>query len=95
MDLECSASQVISIMIRDDWTIYPIAGELFEQGVYISPIRYPAVAESRSRFRMAISAAHGEDEIEEGARIIISVLGKHGKLRQNGVGGRESAGPRS
>ena len=95
VDTGCSTSQVITIMVGHDWEVYTIADELFEQGVYISPIRYPAVAESRSRFRMAISAAHSEDEIEEGARIIISVLGKYGKLRQNenGLGGRESAGP--
>lgn len=86
VDLGCSTSQVVSIMIHDDWTIYPIADELFERGVYINALRYPAVAENRSRFRMAISAAHGRDEIEEGARIIISVLGKYGKLRQNSAG---------
>ena len=83
VDTGCSTSQVITIMIGHDWEIYAIAEELFEQGVYISPIRYPAVAESRSRFRMAISAGHSKSEIEEGARIIVSVLRKYGKLRQH------------
>lgn len=82
VDIGSSTSQVISIMIGHDWEIYPIADELFEQGVYISPIRYPAVAESRSRFRMAISAGHTESDIEHGAQIVISVLGKYGKLRR-------------
>ncbi len=83
VDTGCSTSQVITIMIGHDWGIYEIADALFEKGVYVSAIRYPAVAESRSRFRMAISAGHSKSEIEEGARIIVSVLGKYGKLKQN------------
>ena len=54
-------------------------GELFERGVYIHPVFYPAVAKNQARLRMAISAGHSEADIEEGAQSVISVLRKHGK----------------
>ena len=80
VDTGRSTSQVIPIMIRGDEAIsIAIAEELFERGVYIHPVFYPAVAKNQARLRMAISAGHSEEEIEEGARAVISVLDKYGK----------------
>ena len=78
VDTGNSTSQVIPIMIRDEAKTFAITQELFDQGVYICPINYPAVAKNKTRLRMTISAAHSEAEIEEGARIVISVLRNHG-----------------
>ena len=83
VDTGRSTSQVISIMVRDDAAVFTITEALFEHGVYINPIVYPAVPRNQSRLRMAISAGHSESEIEEGARIVVSVLGQYGKLRQS------------
>ncbi len=79
VDVGDSTSQVISIMIRDDAGIFRIAEDLLHRGVYINPIRFPAVAKHKSRFRMSISAAHTRSELEEGAEIIVSILRKYGK----------------
>ena len=80
VDTGRSTSQVIPIMIRGKEAIsVVIAEELFERGVYIHPVFYPAVAKNAARLRMAISAGHSEAEIEEGARTVISVLRQHGK----------------
>ena len=79
VDVGDSTSQVISIMIRDDAGIFEIAEALLHEGVYINPIRYPAVGKHKSRFRMSISAAHTKAELEEGAQIITSALKKYGK----------------
>ena len=79
VDVGDSTSQVISIMIRDDPGIFRIAEDLLHEGVYINPIRYPAVGKHKSRFRMSISAAHTRRDLEDGAEIITSVLRKHGK----------------
>lgn len=79
VDVGDSNSQVISIMIRDDAGIFRIAEDLLHAGVYINPVRYPAVGKHKSRFRMSISAAHTHQDLREGAGIIISVLRKHGK----------------
>ena len=79
VDTGHSDSQIIPIMIGDEATAFAVTEDLFDQGVYINPIVYPAVAKNRSRLRMAVTAGHSEAEIEQGARIMISVLRKHGK----------------
>ena len=73
-----STSQVIPIMVRDDARIFMMGEELLREGVFINPVRYPAVGKHKSRFRMSISAAHSPEELEEGAEIIIRVLRKYG-----------------
>ena len=72
-----STSQVIPIMIRDDARIFMIGEELFREGVFINPVRYPAVGKHKSRFRMSISAAHTKQDLEEGANTIARVLGRY------------------
>ena len=78
VDVGDSASQVIPIMVRDDVRIFELAEELIHEGVYVNPVRYPAVGKHRSRFRVSISAAHSEEELAEGCDIIIRVLKRHG-----------------
>ena len=73
-----STSQVIPIMVRDDARTFSMGEEIFRRGVYINPVRYPAVGKHKSRFRMSISAAHSREELEEGADVIIDVLRKYG-----------------
>jgi glycine C-acetyltransferase len=76
-----STSQVIPIMVRDDARIFMIGEELFREGVFINPVRYPAVGKHKSRFRMSVSASHTSEDLEEGAATIARVLGKYGICR--------------
>ena len=73
-----STSQVIPIMVRDDARIFMMGEEIFREGVFINPVKYPAVGKHKSRFRMSISAAHTKEELEEGAGIIQTVLQRYG-----------------
>ena len=73
-----STSQVIPIMVRDDARIFQIGEEIFREGVFINPVKYPAVGKHKSRFRMSISAAHTTEELERGAGAIIRVLKRYG-----------------
>ena len=74
LDTGYSNSQVIRIMVRDEEMAFEIAKELFDKGIYICPIAYPTVAKNQSRLRMAISAQHSVDEIERGARAIVTIF---------------------
>ena len=74
-DSEC---QVIPIMMQDDARVFEIGEVLMQEGIYINPVKYPAVPRHKSRFRMSISASHSREELEEGARIITSVLQRYG-----------------
>ena len=79
LDIGNSQSQVIPIMVRDDQAIFGLAEELVHAGVFLQPIRFPAVTKHQSRFRISVSAAHSTEELERGAEIISNVLG--GKTR--------------
>ncbi len=74
VDIADSASQVIPIMVRNDAKMFEIGEQLLEDGVFINPVKYPAVGKHKSRFRMSISASHSREELDTGARIIVDVL---------------------
>ena len=72
-----STSHVIPIMVRDDARIFQMGEEIFREGVFINPVKYPAVGKHKSRFRMSISAAHTKEQLEEGAQKIVNVLRRY------------------
>lgn len=80
VDIGDSKSQVIPIMIRDDDRIFKVAEEMIHNGVYLNPVRYPAVGKHRSRLRISVTASHTREELREAADIIARVLDKHGFL---------------
>jgi 8-amino-7-oxononanoate synthase len=73
-DSEC---QVIPIMVQDDARIFEIGEALLYEGVYLNPVKYPAVPKHKSRFRMSVSAAHSREELEEGVNTITRVLQRY------------------
>jgi 8-amino-7-oxononanoate synthase len=77
-----SESQVVPIIVTDDSRVFEIGEALMKEGIYLNPVKYPAVPKHKSRFRMSISAAHSEEELEEGARIITTVLERYGICEQ-------------
>lgn len=81
VDIGESTSQVIPIMIRRDELIFPLAEEMIHEGVYLHPIKYPAVSKHRSRFRLSISASHTQEQLEQGADVIVRVLKRHNLCR--------------
>ena len=81
VDLAETESQVIPIMVRNDARIFDIGEELLREGVFINPVKYPAVGKHKSRFRMSVSAAHSREDLIEGADIIIRVLRRTGIIQ--------------
>lgn len=73
-----STSHVIPIMVRDDARIFMMGEDLLREGVFINPVKYPAVGKHKSRFRMSISAAHSREELEQGVEVIRGVLARYG-----------------
>ncbi|MGH7092162.1 MAG: aminotransferase class I/II-fold pyridoxal phosphate-dependent enzyme [Stellaceae bacterium] len=54
-----------------------LAQALFERGINVQPILYPAVPERAARLRFFLTAAHSEEQIREAVRILIE---EHGKI---------------
>jgi len=80
VDIGDSQSQVIPIMIRDDDRVFKVAEDMIRSGVYLNPVRYPAVGKHRSRLRISVTSSHTKAELLEAADIIARVLDRHGLL---------------
>jgi glycine C-acetyltransferase len=80
VDIGDSQSQVIPIMIRDDDRVFKVAEDMIHHGVYLNPVRYPAVGKHRSRLRISVTASHTLPELREAADIIARVLDRHALL---------------
>jgi glycine C-acetyltransferase len=78
IDIGASASPIFPIMIRNDAQVFRIAELLQERGVYVVPIRYPAVERGQSRLRAMITSEHTEEQLNRAASTIHQVLGEVG-----------------
>jgi glycine C-acetyltransferase len=68
-------SPIIPIMIRDaEKTLY-ISTKLFENGVLMLPMLYPAVTKGEERLRCTIGAKHTKADLDKA----LSVLEKEGR----------------
>jgi glycine C-acetyltransferase len=58
-----SVSAVIPVIVGEDLTAYQLARALHAQGIYVSPVAYPAVKKGTSRVRVSVMATHTIDDI--------------------------------
>ncbi len=66
-----STTHVVPVMVGDARDVlYDAALSMFERGLYVVPIDYPAVPEDRLRFRAAITATHTREDLDEALNII-------------------------
>lgn len=63
-------SPVVSWIVGDDNTLRKMSKDIHEQGLYISPIPYPAVPKDQSLFRMTIMATHTKEDLDEAIGIL-------------------------
>jgi 8-amino-7-oxononanoate synthase len=78
VDLGDSASQILPVMVRDDRLVFRVAEELMGHGVYVNPVRYPAVGKNKSRLRVSVTAAHTPADLLAAADVIAGVLARNG-----------------
>ena len=74
VDIGDSTSQVIPIMVNDDVRVFAVAEQLMAAGIYLNPVRYPAVKRNRSRLRVSVSAVHEVEDLVGAADRIAEVL---------------------
>ena len=69
-----SESAIVPIIIGDEGKAMAIASNLFNEGIYISAIRYPTVAKGQARLRTALMATHTEQDLTIAAEKIALAL---------------------
>jgi len=59
-----SESAIIPVLIRDEVMTYKMAKILDKAGIFVSPVVFPAVKESESRFRVTVMALHSLSDLD-------------------------------
>ncbi len=60
-----SKSPIVPIYISNPESLLEIAQELFENGIFTTPIVYPAVKENEGRLRLIVNAAHNKEIVDK------------------------------
>ncbi|MDP9052991.1 MAG: aminotransferase class I/II-fold pyridoxal phosphate-dependent enzyme [Acidobacteriota bacterium] len=59
-----SETAVIPVIMEDETSAGMLAGKLREQGVFVTPILFPAVPMGAARLRLCVTAAHSPEDLE-------------------------------
>ncbi len=71
LNLGNSVSQVIPIIIGSNRKLlYELCHDMYNKGLFLAPVDYPSVPEDSLRYRVAISAAHTREDLDEALQII-------------------------
>lgn len=76
LDTGASTTHVVPIIVGDRGFLYDAALELFDRGLYVVPIDYPAVPEDGVRFRVSISAAHTREQLDHALNLFEDVVAR-------------------
>ena len=69
-----SGTAVCPIVIGDSIPTVALSQRLFERGINVQPVLYPAVPAKSSRLRFFLTAMHTEDEMEGAVKIVAEEL---------------------
>lgn len=77
-DLGESRSPVIPIFIEDYKKLRDIAKELYQGGIYTTPICYPAVKPNEGRLRLILNVGHTREQIDFTVEVLEKSFKRHG-----------------
>jgi len=75
-----SASSILSVLVGDERTLRDIVRELFDEGVWVEGLPFPAVTRGEERVRFRVSTLHDEDDLRETLEAVTKVFGKYGLI---------------
>ena len=71
-----SGTPIVPIILGNSIHALTLSRALFERGINVQPILYPAVEEEKARLRFFITSAHSEDQIRQTVNAVAEELGK-------------------
>lgn len=77
IDFGKSNSAIFPIMIRDNERAMKIADFLYQNGVFVNPILYPAVPKKQSRLRMSVLAVHTIEQLDKTLNLLEWAFRRH------------------
>ncbi len=76
-NLGSSQSPIIPIFIEDHKKLQMVVRELFQEGIYSTPICFPAVKVNEGRIRLILNSAHTREHIETTVDALERICKKH------------------
>ena len=71
LNLGDSTSQVFPIILGSDRrALFELAIEMNEKGLFLAPVDYPSVPENGLRYRVAVTAAHTQEDLDRALNIL-------------------------
>lgn len=71
LDVGASTSQVVPIIVGSDRRrLYEMCIEMNDKGLFLAPVDYPSVPEDGLRYRVAITAAHTREDLDQALGIL-------------------------
>src|SRR5213083_2046145 len=74
IDTGASTTYVMPIVISDRERMYRLGHELRRRGLWVAPVDYPAVPQSRICFRACVTAMHTRADLDEALNILADTL---------------------
>jgi glycine C-acetyltransferase len=69
------ASQVVPIIIGDDRrALFEMTRDMHEAGLFLAPVDYPSVPMDELRYRVAITAAHSQADLDQALNILEDIV---------------------
>jgi 8-amino-7-oxononanoate synthase len=72
----CQGHAIIPVILGSSVLSAKLSNKLFERGINVQPIIYPAVEERAARLRFFLSATHTESQIQSTINILVEELAK-------------------
>ena len=69
-DIENATTAITPIVIGDTIKMREVTKFMHENGVFVNPVPYPAVARKKERLRLSLSAAHTREDLERVIEIL-------------------------
>lgn len=82
LDYGNTESAIFPVMVRSEQNVKEAARVLFNQGIYVNPISYPAVPEKLSRLRFSVTAMHTTEDLDQTLDVLESIKSTYNLIKK-------------
>ncbi|OGQ70916.1 MAG: hypothetical protein A3F82_07000 [Deltaproteobacteria bacterium RIFCSPLOWO2_12_FULL_44_12] len=76
-----SDTPIISVFVGDEGKAFTLVKDLFEHGIFVTPVCYPAVPFGQALLRTSYMATHTEKELDKALEVFAKLAPQYGILR--------------
>jgi glycine C-acetyltransferase len=75
-------SAIIPIIVGDNLALRKMTKRIYEEGVYLNAVPYPAVPKGQERFRLSLMATHAKEDLDETLEVLEKVGREFGVVKK-------------